>query len=332
MDIYDIAKASGYSTATVSRVINKQNNVSKKAKEKIEKVIKENGYTPNRIARSLAKKSSDLIGIMVPDIRRYFESQSAYELERRLEPSGFSTLLCVTTNDLAKKKSYLDLLLENQVGAIIGVGSTYEQEEFYSTLVELSKDIPMAMLNVSSTMNSDRIVNVYIDEIDAMDQAVNLFKEKGYKKPLYVSLDKGFVTRSYVAKKAGFIEGLYRYYEKPNFVEYKLTSHEVSEFNGLIDFISKNNFDCIQFELDSLAVIFYKLYVNSGHKVPEELGLIGFDNTDATNFTNQTITSIDQRIDKQVDLAVRNLFKIMKGEEASNNIMVKAKLVEKETV
>lgn len=332
MDIYDIAKASGYSTATVSRVINKQNNVSKKAKEKIEKVIKENGYTPNRIARSLAKKSSDLIGIMVPDIRRYFESQSAYELERRLEPSGFSTLLCVTTNDLAKKKSYLDLLLENQVGAIIGVGSTYEQEEFYSTLVELSKDIPMAMLNVSSTMNSDRIVNVYIDEIDAMDQAVNLFKEKGYKKPLYVSLDKGFVTRSYVAKKAGFIEGLYRYYEKPNFVEYKLTSHEVSEFDGLIDFIGKNNFDCIQFELDSLAVIFYKLYVNSGHKVPEELGLIGFDNTDATNFTNQTITSIDQRIDKQVDLAVSNLFKIMKGEEASNNIMVKAKLVEKETV
>lgn len=116
------------------------------------------------------------------------------------------------------------------------------------------------------------------------------------------------------------------------FVEYKLTSHEVSEFNGLIDFISKNNFDCIQFELDSLAVIFYKLYVNSGHKVPEDLGLIGFDNIDATNFTNQTITSIDQRIDKQVDLALSNLFKIMKGEEASNNIMVKAKLIEKETV
>ena len=102
--------------------------------------------------------------------------------------------------------------------------------------------------------------------------------------------------------------------------------------DGLIDFIGKNNFDCIQFELDSLAVIFYKLYVNSGHKVPEDLGLIGFDNIDATNFTNQTITSIDQRIDKQVDLAVSNLFKIMKGEEASSNIMVKAKLVEKETV
>lgn len=332
MDIYDIAKASGYSTATVSRVINKQNNVSKKAKEKIEKVIKESGYTPNRIARSLAKKSSELIGIMVPDIRKYFESQSAYELEKKLESSGFSTLLCVTTDDLAKKKSYLDLLLENQVEAIIGVGSTYEQEDFYKTLVEVSKDVPMAMLNVSSNIGSDRIVNVYIDEIDAMDQAISLFERKGYKKPLYVSLDRGFVTRSYVAKKAGFIEALYKYYDKPDFVEYKLTSHEVSEFHGLIDFISQNDFDCIQFELDSLAVIFYKLYVNSGHKVPGDLGLIGFDNIDATNFTNQTITSIDQRIDKQVDLAVSNLFKIMKGEEASNNIMVKAKLVEKETV
>lgn len=332
MDIYDIAKASGYSTATVSRVINKQNNVSKKAKDRIEKVIKENGYTPNRIARSLAKKSSQLIGIMVPDIRKFFESQSAYELEKILEASGFSTILCVTTDDIRKKKSYLDLLIENQVEAIIGVGSTYEQDEFYKSLVEVSKDVPMAMLNVSPTINSDRIVNVYIDEINAMDQAVSLFKKKGYKKPLYVSLDRGFQTRSYIAKKAGFIEALYKYYDESNFVEYKLKSVEACDINPLIDFIEENDFDSIQFELDSLAVVFYKHYVNAGNKVPEDLAIIGFDNIDATEYTNQRISTIDQRIRRQVELALDNLFKLMKGEESENDLMIKAELVEKETI
>lgn len=332
MDIYDIAKASGYSTATVSRVINKQSNVSKKAKEKIEKVIKESGYTPNRIARSLAKKSSQLIGIMVPDIRKFFESQSAYELEKKLEVSGYSTLLCVTTDDIDKKKSYLDLLIQNQVEAIIGVGSTYEQGEFYDILLKTSKDVPMAMLNVSPMDFSDRIVNVYIDEIDAMDQAVSLFKKKGYKKPLYVSLDRGFQTRSYIAKKAGFIEALYKYYEKANFTEYKLKSSESCDVLPLIAYIEENDFDSIQFELDDLAVVFYKLYVNSGHKVPDDIAIIGFDNIDATEYTNQRISTIDQRIKKQVDLAVENLFKIMKGDEGKNDLMIKAKLVEKETI
>lgn len=331
MDIYDIAKASGYSTATVSRVINKQANVSKKAKDKIEKVIKESGYTPNRIARSLARKSSQLIGIMVPDIRKFFESQSAYELEKRLEKSGYSTLLCVTTDDIKKKKEYLDLLLENQVEAIIGVGSTYEQEEFYETLLEVSENIPMAMLNVSPTKDSTNIVNVYIDEIDAMDQAVNLLSTKGYEKPLYVSLDTGYQTRSYVAKKAGFIEGLYKYYENPDFVEYKIKDID-EDIEDLIAYVIDNDFDSIQFELDSLAVVFYKNFVNKGYKVPENLAIIGFDNIEATEFTNQRISTIDQRIKKQVDLACDNLFKLMAKEESDNNIIIKARLVDKETI
>lgn len=331
MDIYDIAKASGYSTATVSRVINNQANVSKKAKEKIERVIRESGYTPNRIARSLARKSSQLIGIMVPDIRKFFESQSAYALEKRLEKSGYSTILCVTTDSIEKKKDYLELLLENQVEAIIGVGSTYEQDEFYETLLEISKNTPMAMLNVSPTKDSPNIINVYIDEIDAMDQAVNLFHNKGYKNPLYVSLDTGYQTRSYVAKKAGFIEGLYKYYKTPNFVEYKVKDFD-KDMDDLIKYVSDNNFDSIQFELDSIAVVFYKHFVNKGHKIPEELAIIGFDNIDATEFTNQRISTIDQRIEKQVELACDNLFKLMKNEVSENNIMIKAQLVEKETI
>ena len=61
------------------------------------------------------------------------------------------------------------------------------------------------------------------------------------------------------------------------------------------------------------------------------LGLIGFDNIEATEFTNQAITSIDQRISDQVEIAIDNLLKILNQEEAQTNIALEAKLIEKET-
>ena len=332
MDIYDIAKKSGYSTATVSRVINNSKNVSEKARRIIEEIIKESGYKPNRVARSLAKKSTQLIGIMVPDIRGYFESQSAYELEKILTDKGYTTILCVTTDELSRKLAYLDVLIENQVEAIIGVGSTYEEDKFYKELSELSNDIPTALLNVVSRDRVDSIVNVYIDEADAMDKTVGLLHKSSCKKILYVSLDTGFTSRSYLAKKAGFIEALDKYYGSSDFHEFKIKDFD-KDFDKLMSFLKENpTFDAIQFELDSLAVVAYKYLAKEGFKVPEDLALIGFDNIQATNYTNQAITSVDQRISDQVNIAVDNLMKLLENDDSANtNIVLKAKLVEKDT-
>lgn len=331
MDIYDIAEKSGYSTATVSRVINKSKNVSDKARKIIEEIIEESGYKPNRVARSLAKNSTQMIGIMVPDIRGYYESQSAFELEHRLDKLGYTTLLCVTTNNYEKKLSYLDVLVESKVDAIIAVGSTYEEKKFYEKLKNMSVIIPMALLNVKTSDENEKIVNVYIDEIEAMDQAVRLLKENSYKKPLYVSRDMGYLSRSYIAKKSGFVEALYKYYDDAEFVEYKIVDPD-KDIKNLVEFLKENpQFDSIQFEIDWLAVNAYKLMANEGIKMPEDVGIIGFDNIEATEYTNQAITSIDQRISDQVDIAVDNLLKILNQEEASTNISLEAKLVEKET-
>lgn len=331
MDIYDIAEKSGYSTATVSRVINKSKNVSDKARRIIEEIIEESGYKPNRVARSLAKKSTQMIGIMVPDIRWHFASESAHELERRLDKLGYTTLLCVTTNSYERKMSYLDVLVESKVDAIIGVGSTYEEKRFYEKLKNMSVIIPMALLNVKTTDENEKIVNVYIDEIEAMDQAVKILKDNHYKRPLYVSLDTGFMSRSYIAKKSGFVEALYKYYEDADFVEFKVKDPD-TDLPKLVEFLKENpEFDSIQFELDRLAVNAYKLIANAGIKIPEEVGIIGFDNVRATEYTNQAITSIDQRISDQVEIAIDNLLKILNEEEAETNIALEAKIIEKET-
>ena len=70
---------------------------------------------------------------------------------------------------------------------------------------------------------------------------------------------------------------------------------------------------------------------NEGIKIPEDLGIIGFDNIHARDFTNQAITSIDQRISDKVNFAIDNLLKILNDEEAHTNIALEEKLIEKES-
>lgn len=189
----------------------------------------------------------------------------------------------------------------------------------------------MALLNVKTTDENEKIVNIYIDEIVAIDQTVKIFKDNSYKNPLYVSLDAGYKSRSYIAKKSGFVEALYKYYDDANFVEFKVKDPE-EDLLKLIDFLRKNlEFDSIQFKLDRIYVNAYKLMANEGIKIPEDLGIIGFDNIHATDFTNQAITSIDQRISDQVDFAIDNLLKILNYEKAETNIVLEAKLIEKES-
>ena len=65
--------------------------------------------------------------------------------------------------------------------------------------------------------------------------------------------------------------------------------------------------------------------------IPEDIVIIGFDNIEATEFTNQAITSIDQRISDKVNFAIDNLLKILNDEEAHTNIALEAKLIEKES-
>ncbi len=332
MDIYDIARKSGYSIATVSRVINNSANVSTKARETIMKVIAENDYSPNRVARSLATNESSLIGIIVPDIRKYFEREFAYELEKRLQDRGYMALLGDSGSDLINKKKYLDLYLANKVDGIICVGSSFEEEDFYAYLLKIAEKIPIAMINSNPIKKSDNISYVYIDEIDAMDQALSHLHSKGYKHPIFVSLEQANETRSYITKKAGFIEALGFIFPDVDYVEYGIRDID-NDMRGLYKFLKKNpHIDAICFEQDYLAVQAFKYFVEHRIDIPAELAMIGFDNIDVTDYSSKKITSIDQNISLQAEITVNNLIELTKGNILSeNSTIVKAKLIVKET-
>ena len=81
LSIKDIARMAGVSIATVSRVINKNGKVAKDTEKKILKVMEENNYVPNLLAKGLRTRKSTVIGIVVPDIANEFFSRIAQKVQ-----------------------------------------------------------------------------------------------------------------------------------------------------------------------------------------------------------------------------------------------------------
>ena len=100
MNIYDVARLAGVSTATVSRVINHSGKVSEESRRKVENVIAREGYIPNAFAHSLNTKKSATIGIICPVISDVNHANPVSELSRLLRREGFEVLLINTESNM----------------------------------------------------------------------------------------------------------------------------------------------------------------------------------------------------------------------------------------
>lgn len=96
--IYEVAKASGVSLATVSRVINKQGNMTEATRKKVEDTIKRLGYKPSGVAQALAKNKSTTIGVVIPSANYVYISSVLNGITEVAKEKGFNLSLFVTSH------------------------------------------------------------------------------------------------------------------------------------------------------------------------------------------------------------------------------------------
>ena len=117
--IYEVAALAGVSPATVSRVFNNVN-VSIEKSKRVRAAAEELSFTPNRAARSLRKKSSEIIALVIPDIENPFFTSLARGVEDVAQAHGYSVVLCNTDEDHEKEARYLAIAIsENMAGVIL---------------------------------------------------------------------------------------------------------------------------------------------------------------------------------------------------------------------
>ena len=117
--IRDVAKIAGVSPATVSRVMNGTANVNEEKRQRVEAAIEKTGFCPNELARALYKKSSKIIGVIVPDIENPFFSELAKAVEDEAFQNGYRMLLCSSGNNAEKEMQNIQMLVQMKADGVI---------------------------------------------------------------------------------------------------------------------------------------------------------------------------------------------------------------------
>lgn len=183
-NIYDVAREAKVSVFTVSAVINKNGQVSAASQRKVQAAIEKLNYRPNLLARSLAKRQTFTIGIVVPDISNPFFPHVVRGAEDVLQKAGYSALLCNSDDQAEKEEHYLEFLISRRVDGILLAKTPTKMNPVVRQRLIDSK-IPLVLLmRTSPDLTTDAILT---DDAGGAFEAVSHLAGLGYKSIAFVS-------------------------------------------------------------------------------------------------------------------------------------------------
>lgn len=326
ISIKDIAKLSGVSVATVSRVINNNGRFSEETRQKVLAVIEETGYQMNFSAKSLRMNKSFSIGILVPDISNYFFSDVVQKIEEQFFELGYSTIICNTGRNVEKEEAYLKMLRSKLVDGLViisGVdGLTFHYE-----------DIPYICID-REPMKKEHTIFISSNHYQGAFEATEALLKAGSAHPAIVMYNRQ--SSSAKERFKGFKDALKKnncsYQEKQNLL---LTESNNSNFIKDLDvFLTKaTNIDSFFAVNDTLAMELLVSLPKLGKRVPEDIKVIGFDNTPQTIYSSPSLSSVKQNTDEIARLTVKNLIELMSTSnmETNKSILVPVELITRES-
>lgn len=333
LTIYDISKKANVSIATVSRVLNGSENVKESTRKKVMDIIEKYDYTPNASARAMSSRSLKTIGILCADSSDIFLAKAVFYLEQELQARGYESLLCCTGYNLDIKKNYVNLILSKKVDGLILVGSNFigSSEEENQYIIDGSKQVPIMLLNAS--FDHPNVYSTLCDDMSSMFQATNAMVQSGIHDILYV-----YNSNSYSGKKKlnGFRTAMSTFdivgYEDlilridENVTQVKDVAEQIAEFEK-----QGHTFHGIICADDSLAISAVKYAINAGRSIPDDISIIGYNNSMLTDCCTPELTSIDNHLETQTHQLVKTLVGVLSGDEMPKKSVFSGSIVKRGT-
>lgn len=290
MNIKDIAKLSGTSVASVSRVINNDPRVSSVTKQKILKAIEETGYKPNYVGRSLRKKASKKLLIMLPTISNPFYSEIVEGFDNKAMSENFGVLLAVTHRKAEIEKKYYDLLFTKQVDGV----ASFIPVISYDEINNIAKDYPF----VACCWNGGPDVNanyVCIDNEKAVYEAVKHLTDLGHRR--IAILNGNYRERLYERERENGYKNALESVNIPIRKEYMLICNydHQSAYKKTAELMSLPEPPTAIMALSDERAAGVIKYLNEHNLTPGvDVDVVGFDNNVVSKVTTPEITTISQ--------------------------------------
>ncbi|UAY56029.1 LacI family DNA-binding transcriptional regulator [Arachidicoccus terrestris] len=321
ISIVDIARELGVAKSTVSSVLNGktgERRISEETRKAILEYIEKSGFRPNAVARSLRTGRSRIIGMLVEDISNPFFASIAHLVEQKVARLGYRILLSSTENDNRNAADALTTFWEQQVDGYIIVPPAELPEEIMQKIFGHS---PLVFFDRSVT--SMGASSVMIENYSSMILATRHLIEKGFKHIALITIESAQFQM--IDRRRGYEDALYHRQLESYICE---VDHQLS--NDLIKdqiklFLQTNpEIDSIVFSTNYIALLGLQVIKALDLKIPEDIGVIGFDESPYYELMNPAITSIVQPLTEMADCIVESL---MEQIESDVNGLVKTKSI-----
>lgn len=288
--IKDVALRAQVSTTTVSHVVNHTRFVSDKVRAEVEAAIRELGYVPSAVARSLKSNTTKTIGMLIPNCSNPYFAEIVRSVEDHCFGAGYTLILCNTDDDPHRQGAYLQVLSEKRIDGMIII-STGEDKDLLRLLQGLP--IPTVLLDREiEEVNCDLVETAHMQGgVMATEHLLGL----GHRR---IACLAGPADLNSSAQR---IEGWRKALTDAGLGE------ELGDLLWHSDFSSQGGFTTMQSILasrpapsavfvcnDLMCIGALSAAHQAGVRVPQDLSLIGFDDIELAKFTSPTLTTIAQ--------------------------------------
>ena len=317
----DVAQMAGVSISTVSYVLNGKKKVRPETLKRIENAIDILDYCPNLTASALKTNLSRTVGVVVSDMESIFYVEILKYIEKELDKSGYCMIVCNSDNDAEREKKCLRRLLSRNIDGLLLIGTGSSDLSNYRNI-----RLPLVCMD---RISDESFFTVFADHIEGGKIATEYLISRGYRQILYAGNSRYNFSRD---RYRGYEQAMKEAGLKNNIRNLQLNTITAEEACAETEKLLKSGmkFDAVFGCLDYVALGVMKALLRNGISVPEQVGVIGYDDISTTALVYPELTTIAQPKKEMAVKAVQCMMDMIKGEKMKNKqIVLKPHLVKR---
>lgn len=309
--IKDVARKAGVSPATASRVAGNYGYVSKAIRQKVLAAIRELGYRPNAVARSMVTKSTHTLGLVVTDITNPFFAHLMRSVENATWEAGYTLFLANTDENIQREEAIIQTILERQVDGLILVPATSQSTPYLEHFIQ--QGIPLVLLDRSvKGLAADAVM---VDNENGAFQAVTHLIRLGHRRIGMV------IDNLDISTNAERLTGYRRALSEADLpVEEQLIQScqftEQSAFNLATEMFNHPQRPTALFAANNFMTLGILHAAREANlRIPEDIALVGFDDVEWTVFSPLQITAVAQPVQELGNVTAKRLLMRLQGDQ-----------------
>jgi len=306
VNIYDVAKVAGVSSATVSRVINGSPKVKPETVLRVQQVMNDMGFTPNVFARSLQSNSMKVLAVLTVDISDIYFSAAVQSIERYARSRGYDIQVGFARDDKKDQMGRLQALVEKRVDGIILAGSAFARDD-NPYVQKAARKTPIAILN--GKVEGDHIYSVLSDDATGIELAVDHLVSLGRRSLVYLHDSQNPAALSKMHGYARAVEKHGIQLRTIGSVPGVAGAYEACA-RGLDPSWHTDGIVCAE---DPLAIGAIKYLTAQFLRVPEDVTVTGYDNLAFATCSTPELTSVDACAEQMSETVARVLIEALEG-------------------